>query len=1058
MTLTPHLKLCLSYAEDLVYHGICGYHASFNLIDDLDFTDGEQSINEDDDEEYEGGRRLRNNSRGRSRSRSISQKPRDASANRHVIGQDGDGSQETPSFVNFFNPFSTFRGLVSRKKRRFKVGDHDLDLAYITSRIIAMGYPSTGVEAMYRNTRAATLEFLEKHHGNEYKVYNLCIEPDRDYPPSVFFGRAIKFGFEDHCPPPMRMLVDMLMDMRKWLVENENRTLAIHCKAGKGRTGTVICALLLLLGIGKPSGGKWVHAADRVLKLYGFARSLDGKGVTIPAQIMTVRLFGSFLDKVCEMVPNAESPDVAIEHLLSISKSSLGRIPIKSFRNYPLLQINQVLCGPWYTFHTLRLGPLGNNGNSLIKNRSNIRVNIRPSHHFYFPPLAQQKSKIVFPSPIFVLTRDVLSTGQLPLRGTANCELPRGGFSPRTSDLAISAWRVTVRNSDEGFETAIYIDVVLLKPVVSCVDLCVTITLDESDFKCEAWIPITSISDSKCPTCPLDEAISGDPLWTSACLPSEVRIGCEPGECMQEESNKKGCCFKPPPSNDGWNSLRARPPPTQRFSIWTSIPKPFLCKLAKKDKKHKIVSPKFAVTVIGDYCNLRMPTGCAVPLPETNFSLSDVSNSVLPLGNNNSIKSNISEKYISQSPSPKNADQVQNSNHQRIVSFHFNNTPPHVQESVAQPSNIPSPVASNISNLILQKLPDSHEVRPNNSNNISKKFNDIQSFNDINEINAFISPPILNIRDKNVNNNLNAISTSNHTAPTSNTLFDDMATSIRPKKVALTLDGEHSRIHHSSHEDEASSSMSNSPQFKLSPPVIGIQRGITAQFGFEQQQQNATTDTSRNSNFSQIKKSEQQYDVNSDNSINFDLDAISPNLNSTFAANHPTNQNNNTQHHYIHQNTLDRQSYPSIPTPHQTQVETPHNNNNNHQQQHRHSGRHSRNTSRGHSAILEHPLNNPTPPRTPRSFVAGGSLVQTPSHAVAAASPASPYGGSMNTILGLSMGNISGNKGRSKSPSNAYSSNIGRTRSPAVSAAAAAPLPPANSDSFVVYESLSHQK
>lgn len=39
----------------------------------------------------------------------------------------------------------TIREVVSQKKRRFRKGEYDLDLSYITTRIIAMGEPNAGV-------------------------------------------------------------------------------------------------------------------------------------------------------------------------------------------------------------------------------------------------------------------------------------------------------------------------------------------------------------------------------------------------------------------------------------------------------------------------------------------------------------------------------------------------------------------------------------------------------------------------------------------------------------------------------------------------------------------------------------------------------------------------------------------------------------------------------------------------------------------------------------------------------------------------------------------------
>lgn len=66
--------------------------------------------------------------------------------------------------------------LVSKEKRRFVQDGFDLDLSYILPNLIAMGYPSQGVEAYYRNSMADVQRFFKSKYDVHYKVYNLCSE------------------------------------------------------------------------------------------------------------------------------------------------------------------------------------------------------------------------------------------------------------------------------------------------------------------------------------------------------------------------------------------------------------------------------------------------------------------------------------------------------------------------------------------------------------------------------------------------------------------------------------------------------------------------------------------------------------------------------------------------------------------------------------------------------------------------------------------------------------------------------------------------------------------
>ena len=205
------------------------------------------------------------------------------------------------------------KSLVSKAKTRFVYDGFDLDLTYITPRIIAMGFPSTSLEGIYRNKMEDVKRFFNKRHKDNYKVYNLCGE--KTYPKDTFYQQSY-YPFVDHEAPPLNLLLPFCQDATAFLEENEKHVVAIHCKAGKGRTGTFICALMIYMNI--------VSTADEGLAYYGMMRVGDGKGVTIPSQIRYVHYFEDILKKKLDL--NANSRKIIIRKIKLTNIPGFSRV------------------------------------------------------------------------------------------------------------------------------------------------------------------------------------------------------------------------------------------------------------------------------------------------------------------------------------------------------------------------------------------------------------------------------------------------------------------------------------------------------------------------------------------------------------------------------------------------------------------------------------------------------------------------------------------------------------------------------------------------------------
>eukprot|EP00727_Mastigamoeba_balamuthi_P014423 m51a1_g9605 putative phosphatidylinositol- -trisphosphate 3-phosphatase and dual-specificity protein phosphatase (818) ;mRNA; f:1056921-1059976 len=176
---------------------------------------------------------------------------------------------------------SQLRGAVSKEKRRYQQFGFDLDLSYITKRIIAMGFPSESVEAAYRNPYKEVYRFLEVFHKDHYRVYNLCSE--RGYEACKFHNRVGVYPFDDHNAPPFEMIQRFCADVDEWLGQDPENIAVVHCKAGKGRTGLMICCYM-------QHCREW-ETSDEALAYYAAIRTFNKKGVTIPSQVRYVKYY-----------------------------------------------------------------------------------------------------------------------------------------------------------------------------------------------------------------------------------------------------------------------------------------------------------------------------------------------------------------------------------------------------------------------------------------------------------------------------------------------------------------------------------------------------------------------------------------------------------------------------------------------------------------------------------------------------------------------------------------------------------------------------------------------
>ncbi|XP_075901449.1 auxilin isoform X3 [Nelusetta ayraudi] len=143
----------------------------------------------------------------------------------------------------------------------------ELDIAYITTRIIVMTYPAESVQIGYQNHVEDIRSFLDSRHADHYTVFNLS---QRNYRGAKFSNRVSECNWPSRQAPGLHNLFAVCKNMHNWLKQNPKNVCVITCSDGRAPSGVLVCAMfcfchlfnnpipaMQLLSAKRPGSGLW---------------------------------------------------------------------------------------------------------------------------------------------------------------------------------------------------------------------------------------------------------------------------------------------------------------------------------------------------------------------------------------------------------------------------------------------------------------------------------------------------------------------------------------------------------------------------------------------------------------------------------------------------------------------------------------------------------------------------------------------------------------------------------------------------------------------------------
>ncbi|XP_063256859.1 tensin-1 isoform X9 [Prinia subflava] len=168
----------------------------------------------------------------------------------------------------------------------------ELDLVYITERIIAVSYPSVAEEQSYSSNLREVAHMLKSKHGNNYVLFNLS-ERRRDV--SKLHPKVLDFGWPDMHTPALEKICSICKAMDTWLNAAPHNVVVLHNKGNRGRLGVVVAAYMHYSNISA--------SADQALDRFAMKRFYEDKVVPVgqPSQKRYIHYFSGLLSGSIKM-------------------------------------------------------------------------------------------------------------------------------------------------------------------------------------------------------------------------------------------------------------------------------------------------------------------------------------------------------------------------------------------------------------------------------------------------------------------------------------------------------------------------------------------------------------------------------------------------------------------------------------------------------------------------------------------------------------------------------------------------------------------------------------